>query len=161
MTSFLFCSKSPGETVRFGCRLGKKLSSGTVVALTGNLGSGKTTLIQGLAKGLGVSKGTVKSPTFVLFHIYKGRIPVYHFDLYRLGKSAELEDIGFSEFVSDGKAVSVIEWAERARALLPKDLLTIHLKDTGENTRELRLKAVGLKSQKILKEFLQHEHSSH
>ena len=157
----LFSSNSPEETVNFGARLSKYFLPGTVVALMGNLGSGKTTLIQGFAKGLGVSKGQVKSPTFVLFHIYKGRFPVYHFDLYRLEKAKELEDIGLEEFLSDRQTVSVVEWAERALSALPKDQLLIRLTDHGRDRRSFYLRATGRRSQKILRAFLKHEHSRH
>lgn len=154
----VFSSHSPSETIDFGMRFAKHFLSGTVVALVGELGSGKTTLIQGFAKGLGIPKGQVKSPTFVLFHIYNGRFPVYHFDLYRLTKTSELEDIGLDEYLSDRQAVSVIEWAERASSVLPKDQLLIRLTDCGGNNRTFHVRATGRLSQRILQAFLKHEH---
>ena len=153
MKRFSFHSGSPTETIKFGSRLSKYFLPGTVVALKGGLGSGKTTLIQGMAKGLGVAKQEVKSPTFVIFHVYNGKFPVYHFDLYRLENPKELEAIGFDEFVSDAGAISFIEWANHAGSNLPDDLLTVHLKDMGESHREFKMEAQGVRSQKILKAF--------
>lgn len=151
MKSFLFLSESPQETIAFGAKLAKCLRPGMVVGLVGGLGSGKTTLIQGIASGLGVQRKEVKSPTFVIFHIYKGRFPVYHFDLYRLEKTKELEVIGFDEFVSDPEAVALIEWAERGESLIPADYLEVRLKHKGEAKREFKIAAHGPKSQQILK----------
>ena len=154
-------SNSPEETLKFGRRFGRHLLPGTVVALTGGLGSGKTTLIQSFAKGLGVKKGEVKSPTFVLFHIYKGKYPVYHFDLYRLSDTSELEAIGFDEFIADPSAVSFVEWAERAAAFLPKDFLQVKLKDEGETVRRFWIRGSGPKSRKMIQAFCDDQHSRH
>jgi len=153
MAQLILKSNSKNETIRFGKRLAKALKPGSVIAFVGNLGSGKTTWIQGLASGLGVEQSHVKSPTFVVFHIYKGKYPVYHFDLYRLEDSSELDAIGFDEFVGDVNSVSFIEWADRAKKELPKDCLTIKLADKGDNLREFRLSAGGPESKKILEQF--------
>jgi tRNA threonylcarbamoyladenosine biosynthesis protein TsaE len=94
-------------------RLGRLLQAGDVVCLYGELGSGKTTLTQGLARGLGVPHGvSVRSPSFVLIHRYGGRVPVYHVDLFRLDTPGDCDDIGLRELL-DGEAVIIIEWAER------------------------------------------------
>ncbi len=159
MPSFSITSHSPRETINFGRRLGGRFVPGVFVALIGGLGSGKTTLIQGFAKGLHIKKESVKSPTFVIFHIYNGKFPVYHFDLYRLEKETELEAIGFEEFISDRKAVSFVEWAERGKSFLPKDRLTIYLNDVGNDIRKFKIKAEGPFSEKVLKEFIRYEHS--
>ena len=133
-----FTTQSEEETLRLAERLGKTLRSGTVVALTGEIGSGKTTFIKGLCRGLGVkARDEVKSPTFVLLHIYAGRFPVRHFDLYRLEKEAELDAIGFDEFISDPKTVALVEWADRAPARIPKDSLWIELRITGQHSRRI------------------------
>ena len=156
---FSFFSHSPLETIAFGRKFAKKFEKGTVAGLSGNLGSGKTTLIQGFAEGLGVSKKEVKSPTFVFFHIYNGRFPVYHFDLYRIEKPAELETIGFEDFAGSRDAVSLIEWSNRAGSFLPKDYLKIDLKIQGEEEREFQIQALGPRSKKIVQSFVKHERS--
>ncbi|MFH1077081.1 MAG: tRNA (adenosine(37)-N6)-threonylcarbamoyltransferase complex ATPase subunit type 1 TsaE [Pseudomonadota bacterium] len=96
-----FVSRSPAETIKFGEKLGKRLFPGSIVALTGNLGSGKTCLVQGIAIGLGIPKGVlITSPTYTLVNTYESRIPFFHIDLYRINALSELEDIGFSEIIS-------------------------------------------------------------
>lgn len=116
----LIVSKSPEETMAFAARFALKLKPGSVLCLEGPLGSGKTTFIKGLAQGLGVKRpDQVKSPTFVLMHVYPSKIPLYHFDCYRLDSIEELENIGFEEFVTDPKAISCVEWAEKAGGLIP------------------------------------------
>ena len=129
-------SKSAAETIQFGRKLGETLTPGTVVGLVGDLGSGKTTMVKGIALGLGVrNKRQVHSPTFVIFHIYKGRIPLYHFDLYRLEREADLDAVGFDEFLSDPNAVSVIEWADRIPSVLSRCHKQIDLRLQSEKER--------------------------
>ncbi|MDA0334792.1 MAG: tRNA (adenosine(37)-N6)-threonylcarbamoyltransferase complex ATPase subunit type 1 TsaE [bacterium] len=112
------------QTAAFGRQLATVLSPGDLVALSGDLGAGKTCLIQGIAEGLGVTE-VVNSPTFVLLNVYTGRsdagaaLSVYHFDLYRLATRDELEDIGALEFFDDPQGISLVEWAERMPELLP------------------------------------------
>jgi len=130
-------TKSPEETIHLGEVLGTILPKGSIVALTGELGAGKTVLTKGIGKGLGVSdEREVTSPTFVLVNEYRGRVPVYHLDLYRLNDSAQVEDLGWSELVS-GTGVIVIEWAERAPGLLPEDRVEVALRWAGLEEREL------------------------
>ena len=136
-----FLSDSPAATLRLAEGLARKLKAGAVLALTGEIGSGKTVFIKGLSRGLGVKDSSkVKSPTFVLFHLYEGKIPIYHFDLYRLEKRKELEAIGFEEFLSDRTAVSLIEWADRAGSRIPKNAVWVEIKITGPATRKIILK---------------------
>jgi len=114
-------TSSPKETIDFAITFAASLKPGTVLCLEGQLGSGKTTFIKGLAAGLGLKHPEqVKSPTFVLMHIYKAKMPLYHFDCYRLDSIEELENIGFQDFVNDPHAVSCVEWAEKAGELIPK-----------------------------------------
>ena len=153
MKPLILKSNSKEETIRFGKKLARYLHPGSVVALIGRLGSGKTTWIQGLASGLGIRKSEVKSPTFVFFHVYKAKFKVYHFDLYRLDNTSELEAIGFDEFAGDLNSVSFIEWADRAKNTLPKDRLTIKLSDKGFTKRKFVLSASGLKSKLVLEKF--------
>lgn len=113
------------ETRQLGRELARRLRPGDLVALTGELGTGKTCLIQGICAGLGV-RDVVNSPTFILLHMLEGRqadgrpLPVFHFDLYRIGSREELEEMGASEFFHDPDALCLVEWAERAAPLLPE-----------------------------------------
>ncbi len=133
-------SSTPDQTIKRGRLIAKALHPGSVVALEGDLGSGKTTLVKGIALGLGVrSTREVKSPTFVILHIYQGRIPLHHFDLYRLDQKSDLEGIGLEEFLADPKAVSVIEWADRIPAVSKQADLVIKLARTGKDKREIKL----------------------
>ena len=134
-----FLSRSPNHTISFAAGFAKALKPGAVVALVGNLGSGKTTFTKGIAKGLGV-KGYryVNSPSFVLIKEYSGRIPLYHFDLYRLDKIKDIEDLD-SDGYFFGKGISVIEWADKCRPLLPKTCIRVEFKIKGENEREIQI----------------------
>lgn len=137
-------TQSSRETEDAACKFAKKIKPGTVILLEGDLGSGKTTFVKGLTEGLGIKRSeSVTSPTFVIMRIYKGKIPVYHFDLYRLESEAELEAIGFDEFVNDVNAVTCVEWPEKAGNLLPSQALRVQLKVTGENDRTIHLPSGG------------------
>lgn len=115
------------------------LKPGDVIGLEGNLGSGKTVFVRGLAQGLGLLRpATVKSPTFVIMHIYPAKIPVYHFDLYRMEKVRDLEAIGFDDFLSDPGAVACIEWADRGADFFPVYSYRIRFDVVGERTRRIR-----------------------
>ena len=115
------------ETRRFGEELGSKLEPGTIIALTGDLGAGKTTLSKAIAKGLGVTD-TITSPTFTIVCEYdSGRLPLYHFDVYRVNDSEELFEIGFDDYIH-GKGVCLIEWANLLEeGLLPESAMNINL----------------------------------
>lgn len=130
-------TRSADETVRFGFQLGQVLRPNDVIALTGQLGAGKTTLIQGLAAGLGV-KDYVTSPTFIIINEYEGRLPLYHIDLYRLDEGLAGADLGIEEYFSRG-GVCVIEWAERLGGLLPPGAETIELAVVSETERKISL----------------------
>jgi tRNA threonylcarbamoyladenosine biosynthesis protein TsaE len=135
----VYATAGEAETEALGERLAQQLRPGDVVALTGELGSGKTCLTRGLARGLGVS-GPVTSPTFNLLHEYAGPVPVYHFDLYRLKSGRELEDLGWEEY-SAGQGVCVLEWAERAGSLLTDDQWGVHFEIADSNSRRIRIRA--------------------
>ncbi len=114
-------TSSPQETINYAKRFAADLKPGTVLCLEGDLGSGKTTFVKGIAGGLGLKHPEqVKSPTFVLMHIYQAKMPLYHFDCYRLDSTEELENIGFQDFVNDPHAISCVEWAEKAGDLIPQ-----------------------------------------
>jgi tRNA threonylcarbamoyladenosine biosynthesis protein TsaE len=129
-----FISKSETETREFGRRLSRRLKGGDVIALYGELGSGKTMLTKGICEGLGV-KEVVKSPSFTIITTYKSEIPVHHIDLYRI-KSNEIQNIGLEEYISDF-GICIIEWAERAKDFLPEKRINIFLKIINEKTREI------------------------
>ena len=112
-------TRSPQETFRLGEELGWKAVPGQVFTLTGDLGVGKTVFTQGLAKGLGIEE-PVNSPTFTIVQVYEeGRLPFYHFDVYRIGDVEEMEEVGFEDYVM-GDGVSLIEWADLIEEILPE-----------------------------------------
>lgn len=138
------------ETRALGIKIGEKVQEGTVITLSGDLGAGKTTLTQSIAKGLGITK-TVSSPTFTICKIYYGRLPLYHFDAYRLEGSEE--DLGFEEMI-EGDGLAVIEWPQYIDYMIPEDVLNISILLTGEQQREMSFTAQGEKSIQLLKEIL-------
>jgi tRNA threonylcarbamoyladenosine biosynthesis protein TsaE len=136
-------SHSPEETLRLGAFLGKYLTNGSVIALSGELGSGKTCLTQGIARGLQVPENLyVTSPSYTLINEYPGRLRLFHADLYRIGNVVELDEIGLDEIMGcDG--VTVIEWAEKMIELLPKERLFISISIVDHQTRRFDFKGCG------------------
>ena len=133
-----FFSASSEETIAFAKKFAASLKPGNVVRLEGNLGSGKTTFIKGIALGLGLADpDQVKSPTFALMHVYPTVPPLYHFDLYRLATIGEIQNIGLEEFASDPSAVTCIEWAEKAAGLLPRTARRVRLETAGPQARRI------------------------
>lgn len=132
-------SKSPGETKEIARKLGRTLKKGDIVALIGELGSGKTCFTQGLMKGLGVKVNKITSPSFVLINEYRGRLPVYHFDIYRLNNIQEVVDLGYEEYFY-GNGVTIIEWADKIKELLPKKCIMVNLKVISENERKINIR---------------------
>lgn len=137
------------DTDRLGRSIGRALRGGEVLALFGELGAGKTALVRGIASGLGAASAAVTSPTFVLIHEYRGRLPLVHVDLYRLGSPRELDSIGLSEYLS-GRTVVAVEWADRGLALLPADRLEIELRHRTVGSRTFTLRATGPESRRLL-----------
>jgi tRNA threonylcarbamoyladenosine biosynthesis protein TsaE len=133
--------------------LGTLLEPGSVVALSGNLGAGKTHLTQGISQGLGIDRRLVTSPTFSLVQEYGGRLPVFHFDTYRVKTVDEFLDLGFDEYLSL-PGVCVIEWAERVAEVLPLDTLAVSVSATGETTRQFAFQAAGPISDRALKKLI-------
>lgn len=140
---------SRSATEALGKTIGRVLTGGETLALIGDLGVGKTTLIRGIAAGLGIPPASVSSPTFVLIHEYRGRLPLIHIDFYRLRTSAEAESIGLRDYLT-GEPVTAIEWADRFSSLLPKDRLEVHLAHRSPTTRSARLEARGPQSMALL-----------
>ena len=142
-------TSSVEETQALGEQLGLALRPGDVVALHGELGSGKTTLIQGIARGLGRDPETIKSPTFVLMREYPGDVPVVHIDGYRLEGPPAVSWLDVDLIFSPRK-ITLIEWAQRFTGLLPDDVLTVRLAHVSTNRRRLTLQSAGPRSQAIL-----------
>jgi tRNA threonylcarbamoyladenosine biosynthesis protein TsaE len=138
MTTERVESRSAEETSAAGERLAARLGPGDVVALTGELGAGKTCFTQGLARGLGVV-GRVVSPTFVLVNEYRGRLPVHHVDAYRTQSLTELLDLGLDELFA-GAGVTVIEWADKLLPLLPADTIHVHIEGVGDEPRVITVR---------------------
>ena len=134
-------TRATDETRKSAAALAELLEPGDVVSLTGELGAGKTAFVQGAAKALGVV-GPVVSPTFVLVREYRGDIPIYHVDVYRLNRLQEVHDLGFEDFLDPGGVVFV-EWGDAIEALLPDSHLRIELTTEGEEARRLRISARG------------------
>ncbi len=118
------------------------LKGGEIIAIEGPLGSGKTTLVKGIAKALEIEE-EVTSPTYTLISEYEGRLPLHHMDLYRIGSVSEFEMLGASELMYD-KGVSVIEWSDRVSSSLPEETLTVSIRITGNGEREIVTKGIEL-----------------
>ena len=131
-------SRSAGETRRLGERIGRKLGEGDVVALSGELGAGKTQMARGICRGAGVPDDVVSSPTFAIVATYRGRLPVNHADLYRVGDEDELHATGFHDLVGRAGA-TVVEWADRFPGALPAERLEILLSHEAGRPSERRL----------------------
>lgn len=133
----------PEETLEVGRRLGSLLVAGDLVALVGDLGAGKTRLVQGIAKGLDVPESSyVRSPSFVILNVHPGRCDLNHLDLYRIHSPAEIEDLGYRE-IFYGEGVTVIEWADKIDDLLPEEHLRISLEFRNETERLITLEGIG------------------
>jgi tRNA threonylcarbamoyladenosine biosynthesis protein TsaE len=136
-------------TAELGRRLGAALFPGAVVALVGPLGAGKTHLVRAIALGMGIADSrAVSSPTFVLIQEYEARLPIYHFDAYRL-KPAEFAELGVHEYFQ-GKGVCLVEWADRVAEQIPPDHLRITIEVTGQTARRFHLQAHGPRHEELL-----------
>ena len=137
---FTFIAKSEQDTERLGSALASVLPPGTVIGLVGPLGAGKTRLVQAVATALGVPAGRVTSPTFVLVNEYRGgRLPVYHFDTYRLKDDDEFLNLGPDEYF-DSAGLTFVEWADRVTNLLPPDRLEVTIKPVSETERHMTVR---------------------
>lgn len=138
-----YTTQSPQETEALGEAIAQKLSGGEVIALFGGMGMGKTALTRGLARGLGVEDG-VSSPTFALVHEYSGRVPVYHFDMFRVDGWDDLYSTGFFDYLECG-GVLVIEWSENIENALPENAVRIAIaKGEGDDTRVFQVEGLTL-----------------
>lgn len=131
-----FRTGNPEETQALGEKLGKTLKQGDVIALIGDLGTGKTCLTQGIARGVGIASGEiVSSPSYILINEYNGTVPIYHIDLYRLENIEEIAELGLSEYI-EGNGICIIEWAERMANELPDTCIQIHITLAETNTAD-------------------------
>lgn len=138
------------ETNAFGRRLAQRLFPGAAVALIGPLGAGKTHLVRAIAEGLGIANSqVVNSPTFVLIQEYDARLPIYHFDAYRLKSEAEFADLGVHEYF-DGDGVCLVEWADRVPKSMPAERLEIRITITGPESRRFEVEGFGARHEEIM-----------
>jgi len=151
--TYIFKSHNSNETKNLGKKLGKLLRKGDLIALDGDLGAGKTCLVQGIALGLN-SKDDVTSPSFSLIKEYSGDIPIYHFDLYRLENNERIEDLGYEEYFF-GNGITLIEWAEKIQKYLPEQMLKIMIKMNNKNNhvRTILIEATGKRYKEIIGEI--------
>ncbi|MFD3449962.1 tRNA (adenosine(37)-N6)-threonylcarbamoyltransferase complex ATPase subunit type 1 TsaE [Microbacteriaceae bacterium 4G12] len=156
MLTYEIITSSPEQTMQISEQLGALLEPQDVLTLEGDLGAGKTTFTKGLAKGLGV-KRVVNSPTFNIIKEYKGRIPLYHMDVYRLEEGTE--DLGFDEYFY-GTGVTVVEWAHLIESYLPAERLQISLFHGGDDVRKIMLDPRGERYIRLCEELLKHESTS-
>jgi tRNA threonylcarbamoyladenosine biosynthesis protein TsaE len=138
-----YISKNPADTQKIAGQIANQCNTGQVICLYGNLGGGKTTFTKGFAKALGISDN-IASPTFVILRQYKfGNINVlYHFDLYRLENEKDVGNLGFTDIMEDKNGIVLIEWAEKAKSLLPQKRIDINFEYINENTRKIRVRSV-------------------
>jgi len=139
-----YISRGPDETRGIGLGLGRLLRPGDVVGLYGELGSGKTTMVKGIANALGIEERDIVSASFTIITGYDTTPPFSHVDLYRIEKDSELDDIGLWDQIK-GDGISVIEWAEKAERGLPDDMVRVSIKYAGENVREITIEGRGEK----------------
>ena len=156
-----FTTESPDETQALGEKLGKTLKQGDVIALIGDLGTGKTCLTQGIARGIGITPNEiVSSPSYILINEYSSAIPIYHIDLYRLENSEEIAELGLSEYV-EGDGICIIEWAERMADALPDTCIKIYITLGETNTSDNHNEADASISQRPVDENIRHIQIQH
>jgi len=134
-------SNSPDETKEIGFRLGKLLKAGDIVGLYGDLGAGKTTMVKGIAKAVGIDEREIVSASFTIIAEYETDPPFIHIDLYRIEHGAELDDLGIRS-ITGGGSISVIEWADKAGRELQKDIIQVGLQTRDEQTREITIEGL-------------------
>jgi len=150
--AFTADARTEADTARLGALLAEVLPAGATVALCGTLGAGKTRLVQAMAEPLGVPPGEVASPTFVLIKEYAGRVPIYHFDAYRIRDEDEFLELGPDEYFESGGLVFV-EWAERVRECLPREHLRIDVEIAGPDARRFRVRAVDARYTPVIEQL--------
>ena len=150
---FQVSTYSPEETQNLGQKIGELIESATVIALTGDLGAGKTVLVQGLAKGIAVPDGYyITSPSYTLINEYPGRIPLCHVDLYRIGDTDDIEDIGLLDILN-GDNVVAIEWADRMKENLPFEHVAVDFEFNDTESRKITFTSYGQNGANLLKKL--------
>ncbi len=142
----------PEYTFKLGQILSRYLKPGDIIALFGNLGSGKTTFVKGIARGRKIKPKTVNSPSFVLINEYNSKPALYHFDLYRINDTAQIYRLGYEEYFF-GKGICCIEWAEKLKGLLPREYLRIELFHKNKNKRLLKFTPYGRRYKELIKDI--------
>lgn len=137
-----FFTNSEAETSALGEKLAARLAPGAVVAMYGGLGAGKTAFTRGLARGLGLSS-RVSSPTFTIVNEYLGRVPLFHFDMYRLSDADELFEIGWEDYLARG-GVCVVEWSENVEGAFPPESIVVKIEKTGDSERRIEIEGIEL-----------------
>lgn len=151
MDSYLFESNGPAATSALGRRIGKQIEAGSILALTGELGCGKTLLTRGICAGLDVPLRLVNSPTFMLVNEYPGRLPIFHMDLYRLETDMDAVELGISDYlIRAERGVMIIEWAEKILSVLPDDILQIRFEIVSARQRRIRFLSSTGRYEKLL-----------
>ncbi len=154
MNRHTFLSDSPTATLNFGRRVGRMLKAGSILALIGELGSGKTLFTKGICAGLDVPSRYVTSPTFVLVNEYRGKLPVFHMDLYRIDGIADGFEIGVLDYLAKaGTGIIVVEWAEKILSLLPDDYIKVEFHVLSAKKRQLVLSGCGEKLSSLLRKL--------
>jgi len=154
MDRYTFLSNSPASTLSFGKRMGERLQAGSIVALIGELGCGKTLFTRGICAGLGVPEKYVNSPTFAFVNEYLGKLPVFHIDLYRLNTIAEGFELGMLDYLAKADSgVIIMEWAERILPLLPRNYLQVQFQVLSARRRQLALIGFGDRADSLLREL--------
>lgn len=144
-------TESVNQTLRLGRKIAKSLQKGDIICLFGELGSGKTVLTKGIAQGLGIKRNNIISPSFVLIRSYlRAKLPLYHFDLYRLKIPKDILDLGYQEYIYDD-AVTVIEWADRLGYLLPPEYLKVELFIRPDSQRLFKFSGIGKRYKELLR----------
>lgn len=149
MKDFFILSSSVEQTISLAKNLARQLKGGDIIYLVGELGAGKTTFTKGLAQGLHLKGAVVNSPTFIFMNYYKGKCPIYHFDFYRIQKSAELDTIDLEDYFY-GDGVCVIEWPQRLQDAAPKEFFQVTLEHKSEDARKISFSARGSKYEERL-----------
>jgi tRNA threonylcarbamoyladenosine biosynthesis protein TsaE len=150
----LFISNSPAATYALGRKLGGMVEAGTVMALIGELGCGKTLLTRGICAGLGVPLRQVNSPSFVLVNEYRGRMPVFHLDLYRIGSEVDGVELGIADYLRRAvSGVFIIEWAEKILSLLPGGLLKVEFEILSARKRSIAFSSMDNKFGALFEEL--------
>ena len=139
-----FISRSPEETAGIGLQLGRLLKAGDIVGLYGDLGAGKTVMVKGIAKALGIDEREIASASYTIIAEYETEPPFIHIDLYRIEHGAELGELGIRS-ITGGRSISVIEWAEKALGELHEDIIKVRLQGLDEQTREITIEGLNEK----------------